>query len=137
MVAQFIAAVVVCLTALRREYGAFERPAVDQPMVLLPRDAAGTVRSGVLDALGRFQLHGRGCRFELTDGSEVDVDWAFDGTLEFDSWKIWMFARSVGRSSIDREAVRAAAQAAPALKQINPDLFTLASDTFSLSRDRD
>jgi hypothetical protein len=132
-VSLFVDAIVGCLTALRREYNGFERPAVGQPMALQPRDAPGTVRSGALEGIGRFQIHGRGCRFELTDGTQVDVDWAQDGTVQFDSWKILIFARSVGRSSIGRDSLRAAAQTASTIKQIEDDVFTLARDDFSVS----
>ena len=136
-VAQFADTVVRCLTALSREYTGFERPAVGQPMALRPREAKGTVRFGALEGIGRFQVHGRGCRFELTDGTEVDVDWAADGTVQFDSWKILMFARSVGKSSIDRDALRASARTAPTIEPIDDDNFTIARGDFTISWGQD
>ncbi|MFC5791566.1 hypothetical protein EDM22_12125 [Agromyces tardus] len=137
IVARFADTIVRCLTALSREYIGFERPAVGQPMALRTREAQGTLRSGALEGIGRFQIHGRGCRFELMDGAEVDVDWAEDGRVQFDSWKILMFARSVGRSSIDRDALRAAAGTAPTIEQIDDDSFTIAGDDFTVSWGQD
>ena len=136
-VAHFADTIVRCLTALSREYIGIERPAVGHPMALQPREAEGTVRSGALEGIGRFQVHGRGCRFELTDGTEVDVDWGEDGTVQFDSWKILMFARSVGRSSFGRDSLRAAARTAPTIKQIDDDRFTIARDDFTISWGQD
>jgi hypothetical protein len=137
IVARFADTIVGCLIALRREFIGFERPAVGQPMALRPREALGTVRSGALEGIGRFQMHGRGCRFELTDGADVDVDWAEDGRIQFDSWKILMFASSVGKSSVDRDALRAAAQTAPTIEQLDDDSFTIARDDFTVSWGQD
>lgn len=57
-----------CLDALLTQYGGMERPTVWTGLFLVPRDGSDPVRSGSLEGLSTFHLHGRGCRFELETG---------------------------------------------------------------------
>ncbi|MFJ2816678.1 DUF6896 domain-containing protein [Streptomyces sp. NPDC091279] len=62
------------------------------------------VRAGELDRRARsatgfsYAVHGYGCRMTAPDGTEIDVDLLPDGSEVFDSWRLEVFARSVGAS---------------------------------------
>lgn len=113
-----------CLDALLAKYGGTERPTVWTGLWLVPREGSDPVRSGRLDGLGIFNLHGRGCRFELDTGEALDVDWDGDGRVVFDSWRIHMFALSIGELSVDMETLEAAAAQAPSIVQLAPNQFS-------------
>lgn len=113
-----------CLEALRHEYVGMVRPDVGSPLSLLPRLGGKPVRSGELVDIGHFQIHGRGCRFELASGEDIDVDWDEDGRAVFDSWRILMLARSIGNHAVDRDSLRAAAIECPRFKPVREDWFT-------------
>lgn len=123
-----------CLDALLTQYGGTERPTVWTGLFLVPRDGSDPVRSGSLEGLGTFHLHGRGCRFELETGEDLDVDWDDDGRAVFNSWRILMFARTMGDQSIKLDALEAAAAQTPSIVQIAPDEFTWADKRYDLSR---
>lgn len=120
-----------CLTALLVKYEGVERSTVWMGMFLQPRDGSVPVRSGDLEGLGSFQIHGRGCRFELESGADIDVDWDEDGRAVFDSWRLLMYARSVG-AEVGRDALRAATSANPMLIQLGPDTFTWPGGRFAV-----
>jgi len=124
IVASFVRLTARCLDTLLSQYGGTERPTVWTGLFLVPRDGSDPVRSGSLDGLGTFSLHGRGCRFELQTGEELDVDWDVDGRAVFDSWRILVYARSVGEHLIKIEALAIAAAQMPSVAQIAPDQFT-------------
>jgi hypothetical protein len=128
----FAALAARCLDQLRSTYDGIERTAVDLPAQLLPKDGSAPVRRGQLGTLGRFELHGRGCRFELPTGEDLDIDWDSDGRAVFDSWRILMFARSIGESSVDRDSLRRAALEATQLWQVQEDWFTWADRNYDL-----
>lgn len=134
LVVRFADLALDCLAALRHEYAGFDRLSVRLPMTVQPRSGGESVRSGELIGLGRFRIHGGGCRFELTGGEEVDVDWDNDGTVVFDSWRILMFAKSMGNSSMGRDSLRMAASGCPSLKPVRDDWFTLANRGFDVVR---
>lgn len=123
-----------CLEALIAEYEGTDRPTVWTGLFLRPRDGGGPVRSGELEGLGSFKLHGRGCRFELESGADVDVDWDDQGRAVFDSWRILMYARSVGDRSVDQESLREAASEKSSLVQIDPDTFTWVDRRYDVTR---
>lgn len=93
-----------CLDALVAKYEGTERPTVWTGLFLQPRDGGEPVRSGALEGLGIFKLHGRGCQFELDSGADVDVDWDAEGRAVFDSWRVLMYARSIGDTCVDQES---------------------------------
>lgn len=113
-----------CLDVLMVHYVGPERPTVWTGMLLRPRDGSDPVRGGDLPGLGTFKLHGRGCQFELDSGEDLDIDWDSEGRAVFDSWRILLFARSIGDDAVEREALRLAAAKSPSVSQIADDLFT-------------
>lgn len=113
-----------CLDALMSKYEGTERPTLWTGLFLRPRDGGDPVRSGALDGLGTFKLHGRGCQFELDSGADLDVDWDSEGRAVFDSWRLLMYARSTGDQQVEREALRVAASADPGVVQLDDDVFT-------------
>src|SRR4051794_28141233 len=61
----------------------------------LPSDA----RRGELVGFATYQFHGYGCRFEMTNGDEVDFDWEQGDRSRrviFDGWRLRAFAASRG-----------------------------------------
>lgn len=126
-----------CLDAVIARYGGTERPTVWTGLWLRPRDGGDPVRSGELEGLGSFRLHGRGCQFELQSGADLDVDWNDEGRAIFDSWRLLMYARSVGDTSVDQESLRQAASQSPMLTQIGPDTFTWTDRRYDLTRDEE
>ncbi|WP_248582729.1 hypothetical protein [Nocardioides sp. InS609-2] len=125
----------LCLDALIINYEGTERPTVWTGLFLRPRDGGDPVRFGVLEGLGTFKLHGRGCQFELESGADLDVDWDSEGQAVFDSWHILMYARSVGDEGVDQEALRVAASGDPAITQLAEDLFTWPGGRYNITRD--
>lgn len=124
IVETFVQLTARCLDALVVKFEGTERPTVWTGLFVQPRDGSNPIRSGVLEGLGTFKLHGRGCQFELDSGAGVDVDWDSDGRAVFDSWRILMFARSLGDESVDQESLRAAALQVPSIVELAPDTFT-------------
>jgi hypothetical protein len=123
-----------CLDALISKYEGTERPTVWTGLFLRPREGGDPVRSGALEGLGTFKLHGRGCQFELDSGADLDVDWDSEGRAVFDSWRILMYARSIGDQHVDREALRAAASGTPGVTQLAEDIFTWPNGRYDVIR---
>lgn len=122
-----------CLDALIAKYEGTERPTVWTGLFLQPRDGGESVRSGALEGLGSFKLHGRGCQFELDSGADVDVDWDVEGRAVFDSWRVLMYARSIGERSVDQRTLREAAAVAATVVAIGPDTFTWPGRRYDLT----
>lgn len=57
------------------------------------------------------------------------------GRAVFDSWRILMFARSIGDDSVDREALRVAAADTTSIVQIGPDTFAWANRRYEVTWD--
>ncbi len=123
-----------CLEVLIIRYEGTERPTVWTGLFLRPREGGDLVRSGALEGLGTFKLHGRGCQFELESGADLDVDWDSEGRAVFDSWRILMYARSIGDEGVDQETLRVAAGSDPALTQLAEDLFTWPGSRYDINR---
>ena len=122
-----------CLDALIANYEGTDRPTVWTGLFLRPRDGGDPVRSGALEGLGTFRLHGRGCQFELESGADVDVDWDARGRAVVDSWRILMYARSIGQTSVDQESLREAAAEVATLVALGPDTFTWPDQRYDLT----
>lgn len=122
-----------CLDVLIAEYGGAERPTVWTGLFLRPRDGGDPVRSGPLRGLGRFNLHGCGCAFELDSGEDLDVDWDDDGRAVFNSWKLRFFALSIGNDHVSREELRLAAIADAGILQLADDVFTWSDERYDLT----
>lgn len=113
-----------CLDTLITQYAGTERPTVWTGLFLVPRAGSDPVRSGQLNGLGTFALHGPGCSFELHAGEALCVDWDDDGRAVIGSWRIRMFAESIGDQLINVEALGAAAGQTSSIIQIALDQFT-------------
>lgn len=122
-----------CLDALVTRFEGTERPTVWTGLFLRPKDGGEPVRSGVLEGIGSFKLHGRGCQFELESGADVDVDWDAEGRAVFDSWRVLMYARSIGDASVDQASLRQAASEVATIVAIGPDTFTWPDGRYDLT----
>ena len=131
-VATFTELTARCLEALVSEYEGIDRPTVWTGLFLRPRGGGDPVRSGVLAGLGRFKLHGNGCQFELDSGADLDVDWDGEGRVVFDSWRILMYARSIGDERVEQEGLRLAAIEARGITQLADDRFTWAGRLYDV-----
>ena len=109
VVVRFVAALGWCLEALRSHFVSVDR---DNPIAPLEaRTALGeSSRSGRLEGLGSFLLHGVGCRVVLDSGEEVDFDWSEDGDATFDVWRLQKYARSIGFREAEEVDLVAACQ---------------------------
>ncbi|MEU8764139.1 hypothetical protein [Streptomyces sp. NPDC048659] len=63
-------------------------------------DVLGLVRSRRISRSGQvgtysYTVHGTGCRFVSDDGTEVDVDFAADGSEVFDLWRLHCYGLSL------------------------------------------
>ncbi|MFE2531045.1 DUF6896 domain-containing protein [Streptomyces sp. NPDC059371] len=74
-----------------------------------------------------YQVHGAGCRFTAQDGSEVDVDFAADGTEIFDLWRLRWYGQSLPVPlTPTSDELRAAVKAlGPLLTEVQPGWFTV------------
>ncbi len=125
-----------CLDHLLSEYKGLERRSIMERAVLVPRVGSAGLSDGQIGSLGRFLLHGTGCRFELDSGEVLDVDWNVDGTAEFDTWRMLMFAKSMGEETVDLESLRLAADADPLLRRTRDGWFTWVDRRYDLHRGR-
>jgi hypothetical protein len=124
-----------CLDAMKREYRGVQRDAVDSPLTVVPRGDGDPTRTGPLETLGRFEMHGRGCRFELESGEELDIDWDANGRAVFDAWRILMFARSIGEETVNRDELWLAATEDPSLVKVSEGWFTWADRSYDVTWD--
>ncbi|MFJ4187401.1 DUF6896 domain-containing protein [Kitasatospora sp. NPDC089509] len=75
------------------------------PKIRNPGDMRGLVWSGELPKHGRtasgrtYEAHGNGCRLISFDGRVVEFDFANDGAVKFDAWRVIIFIRSLAGSS--------------------------------------
>jgi hypothetical protein len=124
-VERFVMLTARCLDQIKLQYAGTERPTLFTGLWLRSRAGGDLVRSGSLEGLGTFRLHGTGCAFELDTGEDLDVDWNLDdGRAVFDSWRIYLFALSQGDSFVERESLRVAASELQSIVQLDHDLFT-------------
>lgn len=108
-VTAFVAKLELCLLELRTHLQSVDRDSPAGPMVAA--DSSGSrSRSGRLDGMGSFQLHGVGCRLELDSGEEIDFDWNAEGAATFDGWRLRTFARSLGHTSVTEQQLVDAAR---------------------------
>ncbi|PKQ25469.1 MAG: hypothetical protein CVT64_09700 [Actinobacteria bacterium HGW-Actinobacteria-4] len=123
-----------CLDALLEEFSGTDRPTVYTGLWLVPRDGGEPLRSGYLEGLGHFTLHGIGCRFELDSGEVVDVDWDEKGRAVFDSWRLLMYAQSVGIENHDEASLRRAASESAAVVSLRGGGFTWPDNKYDMNR---
>lgn len=98
-------------------------------------DVLGLVRSRrIISRSGHvgtysYTVHGAGCRFVCDDGAEVDVDFAADGSVIFDLWRLRWYGLSLPEPlDVTYEDLRDAVRALqPLLTEVRPGWFSVAS----------
>ncbi|WP_330242843.1 hypothetical protein OHA33_01365 [Streptomyces sp. NBC_00562] len=73
-------------------------------------------------------IAGAGCRFTSHDGTEIDVDFAADGTEIFDLWRLRCYGRSLPEphDPTDQDLRSAVESLKPLLADVRPGWFGLA-----------
>ncbi len=98
IVVRYVTSLGISIEALRSSFSGIYRDSPIQP--LKARAPTGEARrSGELPGVGRFQLHGFGCRVEFDDGEIVEFDWNREGSAMFDNRRLSWFAQSIGMES--------------------------------------
>jgi hypothetical protein len=75
-----------------------------------------------------YRVHGAGCRFISQNGSEIDVDFAVDGTAIFDLWRLRCYGRSLPEphDPTDQDLRTAVESLKPLLAEVRPGWFSVA-----------
>jgi hypothetical protein len=123
-VGQFVDRLVQVVSALREEFEGARRPPAAEPLELIARAKPSAVRSGHLEAVGDFSLHGVGCLVECLDGALLDFDWD-DSREVFDGWRLRGFAESLGVGGLSVADMEAAARRSPILAEGPPGWFSV------------
>ncbi|MEU1015491.1 hypothetical protein [Streptomyces sp. NPDC005898] len=76
-----------------------------------------------------YTVHGAGCRFVSDDGTEVDVDFAPDGSEIFDLWRLRRYGLSLPEPlDVTDQILRTAVLSLePLLNEVRPGWFSVAS----------
>ncbi|MFG2348696.1 DUF6896 domain-containing protein [Streptomyces phaeochromogenes] len=97
-------------------------------------DLLGLARSrriSLSDHLGTYsyKVHGAGCRFVSDNGTEVDVDFAADGSEVFDLWRLRGYGLSLPEPvDVTDEDIRSAVRSLqPLLNEVRPGWFSVAN----------
>ncbi|MFD4476763.1 DUF6896 domain-containing protein [Streptomyces sp. NPDC058471] len=113
--------------------------AIDEAMrVAIPSlerlaDVLGLAHSRRISRSGRigtysYTVHGAGCRFVSLNGTEVDVDFAADGSEVFDLWRLHWYGLSLPEPlDITDHHLRCAVRTLqPLLTEVRPGWFSVA-----------
>jgi hypothetical protein len=113
--------------------------AVDEAMrVAIPSlerlaDVLGLVHSRRISRSGQvgtysYTVHGAGCRFVNDNGTEVDVDFAADGSEVFDLWRLRWYGLSLPEplDVTDQDLRTAVRSLQPLLTDVRPGWFSVA-----------
>ncbi|MFC9288898.1 DUF6896 domain-containing protein [Streptomyces sp. NPDC057052] len=75
-----------------------------------------------------YTVHGAGCRFFSDNGTEVDVDFAADGSEIFDLWRLRWYGLSLPEPlDVTDEELRSAVRSLqPLLTEVRPGWFSVA-----------
>ncbi|KAB2587507.1 MULTISPECIES: DUF6896 domain-containing protein [Streptomyces] len=98
-------------------------------------DVLGLVRSRrIISRSGHvgtysYTVHGAGCRFVSDDGTEVDVDFAVDGSEVFDLWRLRWYGLSLPEplDVTDQDLRSAVRSLQPLLDEVRPGWFSVAN----------
>ncbi|MFJ3882403.1 DUF6896 domain-containing protein [Streptomyces sp. NPDC090077] len=98
-------------------------------------DVLGLVRSSrIISRSGHvgtysYTVHGAGCRFVSDDGTEVDVDFAADGSEVFDLWRLRWYGLSLPEplDVTDQDLRSAVRSLQPLLDEVRPGWFSVAN----------
>jgi hypothetical protein len=93
-------------------------------------DVLGLVHSRRISRSGQagtysYTVHGAGCRFECGNGTEVDVDFAADGSEVFDLWRLRRYGLSLPEplDVTDEDLRTAVCSLQPLLTEVRPGWF--------------
>ncbi|MFE6667431.1 DUF6896 domain-containing protein [Streptomyces sp. NPDC057697] len=107
------------------------RPAI--PLLERLADVLGLVRSRRISRSDRigcyaYTVHGSGCRFVSDNGTEVDVDFAADGSEVFDFWRLRAYGLSLPQplDVTDQDLRSAVRSLQPLLDEVRPGWFSVA-----------
>ncbi|MEU9272659.1 hypothetical protein AB0E04_45820 [Streptomyces sp. NPDC048251] len=114
--------------------------AIDEAMrVAIPSlerlvDVVGLARSRRISRSGHigsyfYKVHGAGCRFVSDNGTEVEVDFAADGSEVFDLWRLRGYGLSLPEPlDVTEQEMRSAVQSLqPLLNEVRPGWFSVAN----------
>lgn len=114
--------------------------AIDEAMrVAIPSlerlaDVLGLARSRRISRRGHigaysYTVHGAGCRFVSDNGTEVDVDFAADGSEVFGLWRLRRYVLSLPETVdvTDEELWSAVQSLQPRLTEVQPGWFSVAN----------
>ncbi len=97
-------------------------------------DVLGVARSRQISRSGHigtysYTVHGTGCRFVSGNGTEVDVDFATDGSEVFDLWRLRWYGLSLPEPlDLTDQDLRAAVRSLhPLLTEVRPGWFSVAN----------
>lgn len=97
-------------------------------------DVVGLARSRRIsrsDHIGTYSytIHGAGCRFVSVNGTDVDVDFAADGSEVFDLWRLRWYGLSLPEPlDVTDQDLRSAVQSLqPLLNEVRPGWFSVAN----------
>lgn len=76
-----------------------------------------------------YTVHGAGCRFVSDNGTEVDVDFAADGSEVFDLWRLRCYGLSLPKplDVTDQDLRSAVRSLQPLLTEVRPGWFSVAN----------
>ncbi|MDQ1005734.1 hypothetical protein QFZ82_007929 [Streptomyces sp. V4I23] len=76
-----------------------------------------------------YKVHGAGCRFVSDNGTEVDVDFAADGSEIFDPWRLRGYGLSLPEplEVTDQDMRSAVRSLQPLLNEVRPGWFSVAN----------
>ncbi|MDQ0955743.1 hypothetical protein QFZ24_009666 [Streptomyces phaeochromogenes] len=76
-----------------------------------------------------YTVHGAGCRFVSDNGTEVDVDFAADGSEVFDLWRLRWYGLSLPEplDVTDQDLRSAVRSLQPLLDEVRPGWFSVAN----------
>ncbi|MFD4476634.1 MULTISPECIES: DUF6896 domain-containing protein [unclassified Streptomyces] len=97
-------------------------------------DVLGLVHSRRISRSGQvgtysYTVHGAGCRFVSDNGTEVDVDFAVEGSEIFDLWRLRLYGLSLSEPlDVTDQDLRTAVQSLqPLLTEVRPGWFSAAN----------
>ncbi|MCG8971398.1 hypothetical protein [Streptomyces sp. CL12-4] len=97
-------------------------------------DVLGLARSRRISRSGHigtysYTVHGAGCRFVCDNGTEVNVDFAADGSEVFDLWRLRWYGLSLPEPlDVADQDLRSAVQSLhPLLIEVRPGWFSVAN----------
>ncbi|WP_409054905.1 DUF6896 domain-containing protein [Streptomyces sp. SYP-A7185] len=96
-------------------------------------DVLGLARSRRISRSGHlgtysYTVHGAGCRFVGGNGTEVDVDFAADGSEVFDLWRLRQYGLSLPEPlDVTEEDLRSAVRSLQLLAEVRPGWFSVVS----------